>query len=95
MANNFTLTDARAMHSKYPSTFEIPSSVKIKKLKKGDLVKLHFSQPKLTTERMWVTITSRKGNNFVGKLNNDPFILDMKYNQVIKFNARHIASIWD
>jgi len=45
-----------------------------------------------SAERMWVEITEKIGNKFVGYLDNDPaHIKDLKYKDVIEFNEIHIV----
>ena len=86
------LTDAQRMARKFPKTFEVPDTKTLAKLKKGDEVKLIFSDIK---ERMFVIITKRDGNNFEGKLDNIPFTTGprvVRLGDKITFKTKNIAS---
>ncbi|MBS3111757.1 DUF2185 domain-containing protein [Candidatus Woesearchaeota archaeon] len=87
---------AKKRQKEYPYTFYVPSKKIIDKLKKGNFVKLLFEIKDKTapnTEKMWVKINKRKGNTFIGNLDNDPVeIKDLKHNDEIKFEAKHIIS---
>lgn len=66
------------------------------KLKAGDLVKLVFFSDSDTDgykgERMWVEITDRNKENFVGKLDNEPYHLkSLKLGQILHFGTEHIC----
>lgn len=79
-----------------PYTFYVPSSQVIDQLKAGDLVKLIFVTETEVDgycgERMWVTITQRKGDRFTGKLDNEPYYLKkLKCGQEISFRKEHIC----
>lgn len=69
----FRLIDAREMGLLHPATFWVPPADQLSKLAVGDLVKLGFEVKGYATERMWVRITTRIGDNsFVGTLTNTP-----------------------
>lgn len=79
-----------------PYTFYMPSKAVTDKLKAGDLVKLVFFSDSDTAgykgERMWVEITDRNKENFVGKLDNEPYHLKgLKLGQILHFGTEHIC----
>jgi len=79
-----------------PYTFYKPSKAVTDKLKAGDLVKLVFFSDSDTDgykeERMWVEITDRNKENFVGKLDNEPYHLkSLKLGQILHFGTEHIC----
>lgn len=79
-----------------PYTFYKPSKAVTDKLKAGDLVKLIFFSDSDTAgykgERMWVEITDRNKENFVGKLDNEPYHLKgLKLGQILHFGTEHIC----
>ncbi|MDM8152139.1 DUF2314 domain-containing protein [Priestia megaterium] len=79
-----------------PYTFYKPSKAVTDKLKAGDLVKLVFFSDSDTAgykgERMWVEITDRNKENFVGKLDNEPYHLKgLKLGQILHFSTEHIC----
>ena len=94
--NFVKLSDGFALAKQFPYTFDIPSKKTLKKLKKGDLVKLVFElesndEETPSAERMWVKIQEQKGNNFLGILDNEPrFIQNLKIGDPINFEDRHI-----
>ena len=79
-----------------PYTFYLPSSEVLEKLKVGDLVKLIFvskneEEDGFHGERMWVVITERNEKKFVGKLNNNPYRLNLKIGDEISFGIQNIC----
>ena len=59
------LDDCKATNKRFPKTFLIPSVKQLDSLKVGDHAKVIAPG-----ERFWVIIRSRKGNDFVGEVNN-------------------------
>ncbi|MFE4120458.1 DUF2185 domain-containing protein [Priestia sp. YIM B13486] len=79
-----------------PYTFYKPSKAVTDKLKAGDLVKLVFFSDSDTAgykgERMWVEIMDKNKENFVGKLDNEPYHLKgLKLGQILHFGTEHIC----
>lgn len=91
----YELEDAHERNRQYPITFEIPSSMAVAKLKRGDFAKLIFktNDPWVESERMWVLIHSKNGDKFSGELNNDPVFTNIECGAKIEFEARHIAGV--
>ena len=101
MAKFIGLEDASMIQLEAEYTFYRPSRTVMQQLKVGNLVKLIFNlKPEATelrqdrmpsAERMWVIITERKGDNFKGTLDNDPyFIKNLKHKDIIEFETKHI-----
>jgi len=92
------LVDCQTMNILYPETFHVPSIEQLYSLQVGDYVKLIFVAKNKRKERMWVKITSidtsADEDEFVGILNNEPIIMDLKLGDKVWFNAKHIAAIW-
>lgn len=59
-------SNARQLAKENPDTFEAPHQSDLDAIKEGDNVKVCVQ-----TERFWVKVTSRQGNNITGKINND------------------------
>lgn len=92
------LMDARKMNQAHPGTFHIPLTDDLKNLKVGSIVKLGFDVIGMKDapggERMWVIVTTRNGDEFVGKLDNDPVVIrGLKYEDVVHFKTDNILSI--
>lgn len=93
----YRLESGVKMSEENPTTFHIPSKEQKNMLKKQDIVKLVFIEDDTEhhSERMWVTITDRDGDNFVGELNNEPFELkSIKYGDRVEFHADNIINIY-
>jgi len=81
-----------------PYTYYLPQPDFLATLTVGDIVKLVFEgipiSKKYGAERMWVIITDRKGDDFVGTLDNNPFDMpQLKSGESIIFNVSDIIDI--
>lgn len=95
---SWQLVDAQKMNREHPDTFHIPTEEEINMLTVGSFVKLGFevNDDDATSERMWVEVTARENDDFIGELNNDPAtIRGLKYKDVITFKALNIMSVED
>ena len=91
---SYTLIDGVARNKEHPNTFKIPTDVMKAAVQPGDYVKIGFTEDNESSERMWVMVTKRNGDEFEGTLDNDPaFLTSIKWNDVVKFNARHIINL--
>jgi len=83
--------DAQAMAKKHPKTFKVPSKAKLKKIKKGDTVKITVAD-----ERFWVTVTSVKGNKVCGKVDNETSgeCKKFTYGKKVCFKKKNIYDVW-
>jgi hypothetical protein len=95
------LDDAEAKNAESPSSFFIPPAVKRNSLVPGDKVKLLFAfEPTpegRNGERMWVEVTSVRGDTYVGRLLNQPqHIETLTPGSEIEFAPHHVAGYdWD
>jgi hypothetical protein len=98
-ASLFAFIDAQNMHRRYPESFKVvPTQGEIKKLEKGDIVKI-FNK----LERFWVIIkkfNNRKSDNpfkwtFRGEINNNLIWNDVYDNgDMVEFKGKHILAIY-
>lgn len=97
----FAIADPRPLARDMPYTFHLPTPDEVAALGPGHIVKLMFAPSPDTSleksERMWVTILSRDGLSFEGRLENDPCeITGLMRGDNITFQAHHIiAAYWD
>ena len=97
MTKSWSLENAQKLADEFIYTFYKPSKEVISLLNAGNQAKLIFrfesDNPEApSAERMWVEITEKVGNKFIGYLDNDPaYITDLKYKDVIEFNEIHIV----
>lgn len=100
--DGWELDSAVRQNQLHPATFTIPTKSAIKRLRSGDYVKLIFlfgveneiGAQEIARERMWVKIQQIAGNNFVGRLDNDPTLSQvLKHQDRIEFRSEHIAAI--
>ena len=81
-------------HREYPDTFWIPNDAWKAQVGAGDCVKLMFEMGDGYGERMWVDVTSAKGNRLAGTLRNTPsFIPRLAPGDKVKFRRDHIVDI--
>ena len=90
------LDDARELADAAPYTFYLPSAEVLQMLQPGDSVKLVFrcdveNEHGYSAERMWVEITEIEGDEFRGRLDNEPlYIPDLAADDEISFSSYHI-----
>lgn len=80
------------LHLEAPDTFEVPDEDLKTRIRPGDQVKLMWSVARFPGERMWVTVTHRKGDRLVGTLDNYAIFAFLKPDEEVKF---HIDDIID
>ena len=90
---SWTLGDGEALNREHPRSFFVPSRERRDRLRVGELVKLLFEQSDGRGERMWVEITEVSLPHFVGELANEPSIVDLRHEDRIEFEARHVIAI--
>ena len=100
--NHYELDNAELLHNDYPDTFDIPLKKLRDTLPIGTIVKLIFRMEskvdnhKTEVERMWVEIIDKKGDIYIGALDNDPCAdVHLKYQQTIYFQSKHIIDIFE
>lgn len=89
-----TIDSGVELNRKYPDTFWVPCQNEKAVVVPGDSVKLTWSVPRLdmSTERMWVRVTHRRGDRLVGRLHNYPVLVYLDFDDEVKF---HIDDIID
>jgi uncharacterized protein YegJ (DUF2314 family) len=93
---NYTLTNGEEINKAHPDTFYMPPRKARENLPKDTSVKLifDFDDPDASPERMWVTITEKTEDGYVGVLDNEPYTTDtIKYGDVVKFKPENIIQI--
>jgi hypothetical protein len=93
------IADPRPMARENPYTFQLPTAEEIAHLAPGHSVKLIFrSLPEgadYAAERMWVTITHRDGEKFLGDLDNEPLdIPQLSPGDEVSFAAHQIIGVF-
>lgn len=96
----FELGNGEEMNAQHPRSFFIPSAEERAGLVPGDIVKLLFlpdgDDAELGGERMWVEVTETTEVGWIGRLDNDPVVIEgIRAGDPIAFAARHVISIWD
>ncbi len=89
----YKLRDVEGVAHEDPKTFQIPPKEDRLNLSTGELVKLIFTYPTGTGERMWVKVTNVIApGEYEGELNSDSMVLVQGI--PIKFGQEHVADIW-
>lgn len=76
------LDNGEEYHSKAPDTFVIPQLLERQNLQAGDFAKLLFrinfdgTEDGEVIERMWVVVSERTSDGYIGVLDNDPESID-------------------
>lgn len=96
----FRLGDGEAMNAEHPRSFFIPSAEERAGLSPGDVVKLLFlpdgGDAEMGGERMWVEVTEVTDVGWIGRLDNDPVVIEgIRAGDPVAFAAQHVISIWD
>lgn len=95
------LGNAEKEHAAHPRSFFVPSREERANRKPGDLVRLIFFMRKPPpggprAERMWVEVSARDGDSYVGLLTNRPTaITDLSGGDEIAFRSVNIIAIQD
>jgi len=90
------LESAEKLHAQYPESFWIPDNADRDSLQPGDCAKVIFrtyTGDGITGERIWIEVTGRVGDRYIGKLVNEPFIIAGKYGDRVYFQAEHVIDI--
>lgn len=101
--DGWCLDNGVALHRRHPATFEIPPADHRENLQPGQVVKLRFvihtggtaSSPELAGERMWVAVTERRGEFYVGLLDDDSTCSDrLQAGTQVVFRPENVIGIW-
>lgn len=95
---SYVLLSGERAHSEHPDSFPIPAAEARRGLKRGALVKLMFriqTAQATRTERMWVAVSGKRGETYLGVLDNDPTTTTtIRSGLKVAFEARHVIQIW-
>lgn len=108
-ADGWELRSAEEAHAQNPTTFWIPALEQRKALQRGLAVKLLFDirvpdyddLDETSGERMWVVVSDRMGERYLGRLVTPPASLEgndehyLRVGAEIPFGVEHIADIDD
>jgi hypothetical protein len=86
-------TDAQAMATMYPATFEAPTTAELASIQPGSLVKICARE----AERFWVQVTTRTGNHLSGRVDNDLVYTErhgLTLGDTVTFETRHVYAVW-
>ncbi len=95
----YVLEDVVQKSSENPRKFIIPTVDEIDNLKVGNSVRLIFTMntpqdDECSAERMWLTITDIKEDQFFGELENNPcYLKSIKRGDIINFTRENIATV--
>lgn len=79
---------------KYPDTFWIPDVSERENVQPGNYVRLMFLMRDGWGERMWVEVTERTRQGYLGELSNQPYgIPKLGCGDLVEFGAEHIIDI--
>jgi hypothetical protein len=101
--DGWCLEDGEQRHRDAPTTFEIPDLEVRQSLEPGDFAQLIFKiaiendeEPE-SVERMWVVMSARTDDGYLGILNNEPATIsentDFWLGIELPFEPRHIISV--
>ncbi len=95
----YVLEDVVQKSSENPRKFITPTVDEIDNLKVGNSVRLIFTMntpqdDECSAERMWLTITDIKEDQFFGELENNPcYLKSIKRGDIINFTRENIATV--
>lgn len=97
---DFHLLDGEQRHREIPRSFVLPERSERENLPAGTLVELIFEGPDSPQgaigERLWAEIVRSEDGRYVGRLDNDPEIVEgLHYNDEVEFGPEHVISIYD
>jgi hypothetical protein len=101
------LRSAEESHAKHPDTFWIPPLQQRQQLQRGQAARLIFdiegegedNSIEVVGERMWVIVSERVGEDYIGILDNQPACFNFEDNVYLRFGAeipfssRHVIDI--
>jgi len=85
------------LHESHPNTFWIPPEDERNHLVEGDYAKLVFTGVRVdggpAGERMWVCVTGRDGDTYVGTLASHPVAIQLNWGDEVRFHADNVINI--
>jgi hypothetical protein len=90
------LRSAEECHAQNPESFWIPDKEDRHSLQPGDFAKVIFKTytgDNISGERIWIHVTGRVGDTYVGTLSNTSFIIAKQFGDRVQFCAEHVIDI--
>jgi hypothetical protein len=100
------LRSAEESHTKNPDTFWIPTLEERQSLQRGQAARLIFDievadegKAKTVGERMWVIVTEKIGEDYIGVLDNQPACMSfedgfyLRFGAEVPFSVQHVIDI--
>tara|TARA_R100000458_G_C8273603_1_gene248483 strand:- start:560 stop:916 length:357 start_codon:yes stop_codon:yes gene_type:complete len=92
------IVDAEDRAYENPDSFEIPCVVQRHSLGEGDYAQVIFEFDAIEGfggERLWLKVekVSEMPGSYVGSISNDPIVCDLRFGDMVAFEARHIIDI--
>ena len=106
--NFWSIASGEQAHRENPETFWIPERERREQLQRGDAAKLIFEIEgqdrdtgaiEVSRERMWVIVTEKIGDTYLGILDNSPQTIEgaddvyLRFGAEVPFKAEHIIDI--
>lgn len=88
MKKKIHFENAQELHKQHPATFYAPDAQSLEKIEAGDMVKVCVNK-----ERFWVEVIAVSAGAITARVVNHPFIADLKYGDIIKFQPTHVYDI--
>lgn len=93
----YSIDDGEAVHRSAPETYFVPSAQERAAVQPGEYVRLTFRlevESRSIAERMWVRITRRDGDSYIGRLANNPgSITFLRFGDLVRFKAKNVIKI--
>lgn len=95
---SYKILNGEKLNQEYPESFYIPPRPVRENIPIGTIVKLIFDAQaeEDCVERMWVTVTDKLQDHYVGQLSSSPSpYKKLQYGAEIIFRPEHIINIWE
>tara|TARA_R110002126_G_scaffold203064_3_gene350382 strand:- start:1473 stop:1793 length:321 start_codon:yes stop_codon:yes gene_type:complete len=90
----FVYESAQGMATMHPDTFEVSTIGKLMRvIEPGVYAKVCITSGDIGGERIWTEVTKVDGNDIEATLANDPFALDAKHGDPMKFQMQHVYNV--
>ena len=91
---HFEYESAQGMATMHPDTFEVSTIGKLMRvIEPGVFAKVCITNGGCGGERIWTQVTKVDGNDIEATLANDPFMLDAKHGDKMKFTMQHVYNV--
>lgn len=100
--DHYELDNGEEINREYPDSFWIPEKEAREAIEPGDILKLIFrmeeknGSDEVSVERMWVEVTNKQRDFYIGTLDNDPSGSEcVKCGQTVYFQSCHVIAIFE